>query len=338
MKTLRKHPLSPLTTLIFAASLSASTLSFSDPNTPMSTSSVNPNQPYAVGTKYYDKQPYLNLQGWSGHLSWDYQKFSNNSTTFAENVPFEYGQAWHAKNFNANTSYHSGYDIGLGYNIPGRDTTVNFDYMYLHSSDSSNASGENLILFPTGVAGATSAHNSLTFNYDSVDLTAGHFINFTPLFKMNFYGGLNYSHLARNMTTHANNFDGDITIRGGFSYNGFGPTFGADGYCSPFSQYPNVSLFGGIKPSLLYGTRTNFVNSTIDNVYNNENLPDEKIVVPAIGAKLGLNYDIGYKDMKYNIQLGYSLTNYFGVGKDVSYSNDVNTSFQGFFLNLGAKL
>lgn len=38
----------------------------------------------------------------------------------------------------------------------------------------------------------------------------------------------------------------------------------------------------------------------------------------------------------FNLQLGYQVTEYFGVTRDTNYKTPNNGSLQGFYLNIGA--
>lgn len=267
------------------------------------------------------------FNGWHGFIGINYEQFSNNGTAFAESST--------NRLYNIDPTYQTGYNLGIGYLIPGKESDANLTYSHLHTSDSNSAWAPSLSVSPGSLGPVTWASSKLTFDYNAVNLTAGHMINYTPNFKANYYGGLNYTHLAKDMTIRGSGFGNEIYNDVGTSFNGFGPTFGMDGYCTPFNNYPNFNIIGSVNPTLAYGTMTGYVRTNFNDVRNSEGIPDEKIVVPIINSKLALNYDLPYKTTKLNFQLGYQLTELFGVTRETSYTNSVNASLQGAYFNVG---
>jgi len=281
-----------------------------------------------AGSDYFASSGFEKLNGWYAHVGLPYQQFSNNSTTFAASST--------NNNYNVSTSYHPNYDLGIGYHLPGRDSNIALDYTHLYGSDTSNVWDGSLTLSPGTTGPVNWAASRVTFNYDSLDLTAGHLINQGIRFAIYYYGGLNYTRFTKDVNIWGNGLGNTVFNQIGTSYNGFGPTFGMDGYCHPFDDFPNFSFYGGVQPSLLFGTMTGYQRTTINDVLTVESIPNERLVVPVLGSKLGINYDLPYKTMKWNLQLGYRLTELFGVTKDNnSYTTPVNASFQGPYFNLG---
>lgn len=275
------------------------------------------------------------LTPWNIKLGFQYQQFSNNGSKFAETTT--------GNHYNVSPGYHGGYDFGIGYQLPRLNTEIKFNYMHLTTRDTSSVWANNLFL----VGGSTdlgpitwaAATNKLT--YDSFDLTAGHMIPITPQFSMGFYGGFNYTRLDRDMRSYGNGFDNDFRVSVGTAFNGFGPTFGAYGECDPFDiyGYPDFHVFGGAKGSFLYGTMSGYVRTFSNGDFHIENIPNDKIVVPAVGANLGIGYDFRLgSHYKLNTSFGYSLTEYFGVTRDSTYGSSTNNaSFQGLFLDFNLK-
>lgn len=303
--------------IIFSAAILLPINALAAPNPPQY---VNPYNSNSLISNY-------NYSGLHAYAGVNYQQFSNNGSTFAESST--------GKSYNVSPNYHAGYNLGIGYLIPNRNTDFALSYSYLHTSDSSNAWAPSLTLSPTGLGPVSWASSSLTFNYNTVDLTAGHRFQLDNTFDINLYGGLNYTHLSRDMSTYGEGLGNEIRVSVGSSYNGYGPTFGVDGYCHPSASSPNFSIVGGLKPTVLYGTMSGYVNTNVNDVRLSDNIPNEKIVVPAIGAKLGLNYDLSYRKTDFNFQLGYQATTYFGVTKDSTYNNTTNASLQGVYFNVG---
>lgn len=275
--------------------------------------------PYAPNYQY--------LNGWSGYLGVNYLQFSNNGTTFAESSG--------GKNFNVNPDYHAGYNLGLGYENPASNNGINLDYMHLRASDFSNAHAPILNLFPDMLGPVTSAQSSVTYTYNSLDLTVKHKTYITNYLNLNLYGGLNYTSLQKDMKTTGDGLGNSLIIQVGTSFNGIGPTFGVNAFVNPLDPYPNFKVYGGFNPSMLYGTMSGYIHTTINDFRVSDSIPHEKIVVPALSAKLGMEYDYLYKNAKFNFNLGYQFTQYFNVTRDSSYNNTINASFQGLFFNFG---
>lgn len=272
--------------------------------------------------------PQYAMSGFYGSAGLNYQQFSNNGSTYTESST--------SHNYNVNTDYHSGFNLEMGYHFGGtRNSNLQIDYTHLHTSDNSNASASSLTVSPDSSGPVNSASSALTFNYNNVYFTAGHAIPMTNNFVLYLYGGVNYMQLSRNMDITGDGLGNSIFNKVGTNFSGWGPTFGMDGYCEPFDEYPNFSVFGGVQPSLLYGTMSGFVHKRINTTYTEEIIPNENLVVPGLGGKLGVNYDIPYKDVKFKLQVGYQLTEYFNIARDANYNNPINSSLQGPFVNFG---
>lgn len=263
------------------------------------------------------------FSGWNIKAGLTYAQFSNNGSSYAEST--------NHKIFNISPEYHTGYKLGIGYTIPNVGTELNLDYRHLHTSDTSNAWADNLTLFPGSLSlGPVNwATSTLSFDFDALDFTAGHWVQFSPKFRANFYGGLSYTHLAKDMDTSGSGFGNEIHISGGTSFRGIGPTFGMDGYCSPSENYQNFSVYGGVRTTALYGTMTGYVNTLDNGIRTSDHIPNEKTVIPAFGAKIGLDWNYPYKGATFGINLGYEVNEYWGATKDSNYTSSNNTSYQG---------
>lgn len=271
----------------------------------------------------------LNLSGWSISAGIDYQQFSNNGTVYAESSTNKY--------YNVSPSYQTGFNLGVGYYIPVKNSDINLEYTHLRTSDTSNAWANSLTVSPGALGPVTWASSNVIFDYDSIDFTAGHNLPLHPNYGVNYYGGLNYTHLTKNMNINGNGLGNVIHNSVGTSFYGVGPTFGADTYCNPLSDNPNFTVYVGVQPSLLYGSMSGYVNTNVNDVRTSENIPSDKVVIPAVGAELGLNYVIPYNKTKFNLRLGYELKEFFGATRDGdNYNNAINASFQGLFFNVRA--
>ncbi|RDI36676.1 Lpg1974 family pore-forming outer membrane protein [Aquicella lusitana] len=266
------------------------------------------------------------LSGWSVDVRGEYQQFSNNGTTYAETGS--------NKQFNVSPDFTTGYKVGLGYHVPDKDSDVEIGYRHLNTSDTSSVMGSDLWVIGGSTLGpATWAQGKSTFDYDSFDLTAGHKVKLSPSFDINYYGGLNYSHLKQELTSQGTGAGGaHFTNETGTTYDGFGPQFGIDGECHPFDSQPGFGVFGGLNTDLLYGKTSSYSRSDNNGTRSSIGIPDENVVVPAVGAEIGLRYNFNYNTMKLGGEIGYSATEYFNVIRDNNNTNSRNNaSFQGGF-------
>src|SRR3990167_1372189 len=262
---------------------------------------------------------------WKLSAGLNYQEFGNNGTQYATQDS--------NKEFNVDTDYHTGYFLDWMYHLEEKDSDVGFDYNHLRASDSSSLTGNNIQIQPGGLGTATWASGMTTFTYDSFDLKAGHTVKLSPSFSLGYYGGLNYTRLEKELvsegTAPGSTFNSDIGSR----FSGIGPDFGMEGDCYPFyDRYPAFGVFGGVDTKVLYGTRTGFYNTMTNSVLSSTSIPNEHIVVPAVGAKIGVQYTFRqYVDAR----LGYDVTQYFGVATDSTTNrNDANVGFAGPFFDV----
>ncbi|VVC76426.1 hypothetical protein AQUSIP_17390 [Aquicella siphonis] len=284
------------------------------------------NQAFAEPNGGYNSGYAGGQNGWSFKVGLPYQKFSNNGTEYASSYDREY---------NIDTDYHLGYNLGIGYYLASKGSTINLDYTRLHATDSDSVYLDDLTIFQNPVTNAT---GKIKYSYDSVDLTAGHSVSISPTFDLYYYGGLNYTHLAKDMIISGNDVDDFYTRKSGTDFKGIGPEFGVDGTCRPIPSTPGFGVVGGLKTVFPYGNMSGYLRDYENDDVFNEHIPDTKIVAPGIGAKLALQYDFPTAGMNWSTQLGYQSTTYFGVTKDSSYSGTViNTNFQGLYFNLAGK-
>jgi hypothetical protein len=276
--------------------------------------------------------------GWDLNFGLEYSQFSNNGTQYATNFL--------GKSYNIDPHYHTGYNLGFGYNVPGKDSDLDFEYSHFQGNNKATAwsaspDSPDLFVGALGIGGPFSyAQSKVSYGLDSFDVTAGHKIKLTPTFDVNLTGGLNYTHLTKDISTYGSDpmvgttFQEDL----GTSFNGFGPVFEADGECYPFDFAPGFDVFGGVRAAAPYGRMTSYLRDSGDAeiAFNNE-IPNEKLVVPSVGAKIGVEYNFNnYKGVTVGAQIGYQGTEYFNATKDFFLVGNTasNLSYQGWFGNI----
>lgn len=304
-----------MTARFFKLSLIVSTISFSF---------------LAHADDYYNAHP---GKGWSIGAGINYLQFSNNGTSFAED--------FNERVYNINPKYDVGYDIYAGYHVPTKDSDLKLDYSHLHNSDSKSVSTElnnpltvfngEYTLGPLETVKATN-----TFDYDSVNFTAGHTLKLLPTFDLTLGAGINYTHIKRNMHTVGSGLGNIIDVEGGTNFSGWGPVFELDGGCHPLPQYPTFSVHGGVQTEFAYGSMSSFLHSDDNGFFDRVRFPNIQTLVPGVGAKIDLDYDVPMQNYLLNTQLGWKFNTYFGATKDNSYSgSESNMSFEGPYFMAG---
>lgn len=285
---------------------------------------------FAMPPKPEISPQYTPSSAWNATLGVNYARFSNNDSAFAESESSDDYRV-----YNIHNDYHTGYNFGLGYHLPNKNSDLRVDYSHFQSDDSSHVSGDDLYFFsgPVESVGA-----KLSYEYNKLDFSAGHQIDLTPKFSVGYFGGIDYTTLSREMKISGRE-DGfnTRTLKAGTEFRGVGPMFGMNGSCHPSDEYPGFGVFGGVNTAFPYGNL-----STHERYYENDEmhrayLPDDKIVVPVVGANLGVEYNLPINKINWNMQLGYQSTTLFGAARDYSGSSSSNVTQQGVFLNLNPR-
>jgi opacity protein-like surface antigen len=274
---------------------------------------------------------YTPTSGWDVTVGINYARFSNNDSSFAESDAFD-----NYHEYNINNGYHVGYNFGLGYHMPSKGSDLRLDYMHLSTSDNAHVETDDLYIVSGPV---NSASGKLSYDLDKWDLSAGHNIDLTPKFSVGYFGGLNYTSLDREMTIYGTDAEFDNhSAKVGTEFRGVGPMFGMTGYCHPMDSYPMFDVFGGVSTAFPYGNLSTHKRVYENDEYDNSDIPSEKMVVPVIGAKLGVEYTVPFNNnVQLNMQLGYQSTTLLGVAKNYSGDNASNVTEQGFFFNLNPR-
>lgn len=264
-------------------------------------------------------------QPWRLTVGLDYMKASNNDTNYANTIN---------RDFNINTDYHLGYQIGLGYRIPDTGTVVGINYTYLRTDDSSSVNLNNN-LWINGF-NVNRAHGSIEYTFNKFDVTAGHEIPLNRSFTTNFYGGLNYTRLQRDMVITGSNFSDDFSIYGGTDFKGIGPVFGIDAICNPFANMREFAFEGGVRTAFPYGHLSTYARSYInDDLEDRDRIPSEEKVVLEADAYIGIRYLFNASGMNWGLSLGYESNNYLGsMRSDYSSGSTSNTSTTGAYLQM----
>lgn len=204
----------------------------------------------------------------------------------------------------------------------GDDITVDWTH---YSNDTGIVGSPRLVpLFDPGVLleGIGSPYSLNKTRFDQVNLVLGQHVDVGLVKKMRFYGGLQYANIQ---STTMSDFS-DFIIPVAFlpviadpatqidhtDFKGVGPVAGID-YSYNLTEAFSVTANGAA--SVLYGTsryHVGYVNQPLEFVYSSAS-GAYKAIVPALSAKLGLNYAVPLAQGLLNIEGGYQAVNYFSV-------------------------
>ncbi len=249
-----------------------------------------------------------------------------------------------------NPNYQLGFRVGLGYVFAdsGNDLQLNWTH-FQHTYSNSSSIGDNQFLV-TGagvplinpnlfdfLTGDVTASSSVKFQFDSIDLDVGQYVNVGTRLQTRLFGGLRYAYVKQNTSndydaTYADaadpnlfiTYDEDDTFNSKF--NGLGPRLG---FQAAYNVYDCFGVTGSIAGSLLVGK----VKSTSDqnfelNFVDNDIAPPVDVpvsfsvsndsnvwrIVPEVDARLGVNYTWLFANQSaLTLEAGYQVTQYFNA-------------------------
>ena len=246
------------------------------------------------------------------------------------------------KRLSNNFEFTPGFRAGLEYAMKNNHTSVQAFYSQVISSQKRTVNGDYLTAImgnPDTVQNfynyTGSASSNLDLFYQRVDLNFNQLILNTSVFKMSIQPGFEYARL--NLSEHYKYVDtvgeeGTTTTRLKSHTWGVGPQIGLGLDYNFFQRTCGenrthvlsfTSLFSG---SLL---ASKFKNSyySYNSYYENEYLNDvtEKMtwrVIPALHARMGLNYLIRGENVGFNIGAGYEFNSYIRGSSRVLFYDD----------------
>jgi hypothetical protein len=266
---------------------------------------------------------------------------------------------------NVHPDYTWGFLLGLGYIFPGTANDVRVNWQHLHDngdSDSTSFMGPTdgtlavfpifsstvPISFPTLAAGdSVSASGEVEYEFDSVDLTFGQYINIGPRLQTRLFTGLRWARLENELSAFYNVFDaGEVDVASTFSaesestFNGVGPIFGVEanydvGYNIGIAGYFDIALLVG-RINLDQDTHvTTFDDGAIDEQGNTDFDYDSlNVVTPAWDARLGANYTYFMNNgAAFKFEIGYQVSKYVDMIETSTFTPAVPAETINFGLN-----
>lgn len=246
-------------------------------------------------------------------------------------------------------------DFGAGFNIgaryfllnPGTDVQLNWSHLNTNDADEVSVDPSSQWVSPfsqtgtpptqtgqiTGISLLKVGNVRLKFNYDSVHLDMGKYINLGSNLQTRLFTGLNALFLKEeiNSTFHGLPNLPIFNFNNTSKYNGIGPRLGLN---NTYDIYHSIHLVGQLAGSVLYGkmqpAQYKFTGTSIELILaginvNHEGLanPEVNQLVPALDAKLGLSYSYLIKQTSVlTLEIGYMGAVYF----DALSSYETNTN------------
>lgn len=238
--------------------------------------------------------------------------------------------------------YHWGFDVKLDYIFCERNLNIALSWDHFYSKDfaSRELPPVDLIgpFFEVGPEAFTfkNAFGEVVFDYDSVNLDCGFFVDIDRYLRTNLFFGINAVRLKQTLTSQFSSFD-ELTVRKiktPSTFTGAGPSLGFDfSYNIANGFYVN----GGGTASLLVGTLKNHTKYEslspllpflgITPPHEQTTTVDNKTqLIPSFGGRLGVSYCMTFCDCyTLNIEAGYEARVYINAIQSVDIGSELVT-------------
>jgi len=235
---------------------------------------------------------------------------------------------WRVQSFNP--GYKTGFNAGVRYVFEnsGSDIQLNWSYLHANYDNAVSVDPASQWVSPfsqtgtpptggeiTGVASLKRATAKLNFDYNSVNLDIGKFVNFGSDLQTRFFAGLESTWIKEKLIS---NFYGQpkilFSLNNTSSYSGVGPRLGLH---NSYDVSHGLNLIGQFAGAIMMGrmqpAQYEFAGASSDLALVGIGLNREKVassrvnqIVPAVDAKLGLSYNyILQQNSELNFELGY---------------------------------
>ncbi len=227
-------------------------------------------------------------------------------------------------NYGVSNHWGWGFQLNGAYSFEtGNDLALNW-YRFHHTNSASNRAGTESWTYPSGTTITNALSKSEATNspqWDQVNIELGQVFEYGTKRNLRLHAGAQYSRVANQvswivlqkttLSTTPYSVPGNTVLNAAASFNGFGPRIGVDfKYASPcgLGGYAKgaVSMLAGTTKSNYVGDGVIGLNTSLSRV------------IPAIDAKLGLNYDRPVYSGILTADVGWLWVNYINV---LPYSN-----------------
>lgn len=252
---------------------------------------------------------------------------------------------WNVQSFNPN--FKAGFNLGARYVFAnsGTDIQLNWSYLNSNNTDFVQVDPNSQWISPfsqtgtpptggeiTGVASLKSAKATLNFNFNSVNLDMGKFVNFGSDFELRFFTGLSSARITEDLVS---SFYGApkvvLALNNKSTYAGVGPRLGLSNSYDVYhgihlvGQFAGAILIGSMQPAEYLFNASSSDLALVGISVNNEHVSSSSVtqIVPSVDAKLGLSYSYPMKnEKKLTFELGYMGTMY--INPLSSYETNTN--------------
>lgn len=245
--------------------------------------------------------------------------------------------------------FSPGFNLGVRYAFlnTGTDLQLNWSHLTTHDRNEVTVDPDSQWVSPfsqtgtpptqtgqiTGISLLKVGRVRLHFNYDSVNLDMGTYLNMGPKLQTRFFTGLYAVFLKETIdsTFHGLPALPLFNFNNTSTYNGVGPRLGLN---NNYELYRGIHLVGQLAGSVLYGrmqpaqykftgTSVELILAGINVNYEGLSNPSVDQLVPAVDAKIGLNYTYFIKQKsELTLEVGYMGALYF----DALSSYETNTN------------
>jgi hypothetical protein len=264
------------------------------------------------------------------------QPYSNTVDYAVEAIPFNYGSGQTAISPDwiiptIGTDYHFGFDVGFAYVFHDNYAKLMANWEWYHTgkdTDTLNLTGPNMVgpFFEIGPDASTykNALGKTSFHFDEINLDYGTWVQYGPLFRMNYFAGIGINRIVQHRYLNLTNSAATIVrnINSPSTFLGAGPQIGFD---FNYKLYKGLQFLGNMRSSLFVGTFTNkttYSTRSVDLVtlgQVNPNIQTTTVdnkggIVPGFEGRLGLSYDYLWRSRyHFKFEAGYQAQIYLSA-------------------------
>lgn len=239
-------------------------------------------------------------------------------------------QSPHWKVSSVQPDYSAGFDVGFRYDMANSRNDINLTWDHLQTRDSdytrSDAGEFVVVMYQAGPSAGQNLNNpsqqataTANFNYDVVNLTAGHTLDLTNNMKVRLSAGLSAAQIKQSLLAVFSDYAATFSINNTSSskFIGIGPQFAVDG---SYASSCGFGVLASMSLSALIGTInpiTTFISTSPELTsvnYQSISPANATQVVPAFNGKLGFTYKHSfYRQSTVTVALGYEYADYLNA-------------------------
>lgn len=252
--------------------------------------------------------------------------------------------------FNIKPNYHFAFELGANIQPDCMCGCFMINWEHLHSKDTSS---HNLAVNSDDFLGPlyhinphtsfTRSSGRLKFHFDEVDVDYGVFLSSNACLDANFYSGVSFVHIQRDLTTRfasrdQANRDQEIVrlLKSPSTFDGIGPQIGVD---LTYRVCDGLCITGGGATGLLFGRMKNHTHfeaesPALANTNINIRPPNRQSLkvhhsrqlIPAFEGRLGIGYCADRLDCSFRFEIGYFAQVFINAIQSVDVSSTVINS------------